>query len=62
MHENRCEFNWWEANREMTVINWESLYYTFGTSRRNYEVAKNFKVSLDEKRKSNLKLLRDKTL
>ena len=46
----------------MTVINLEALYYTFGTSGINYEVAQNFKVSLDEKRKSNLKLLKDKTL
>ena len=46
----------------MTVINLEALYYTFGTSGINYEVASNFKVSLGEKRESNLKLLKDKTL
>ena len=32
------------------------------TSGINYEMVQNFKVSLDEKRKSNLKLLKEKTL
>ena len=56
MHEKRCECSWWEDNKEM------GLYYTFTTSGMNYEVAQNIRVSLNEKRKSNLKLLKDKIL
>ena len=25
MHEKRCEFSWWEGNKEMTIINWGAL-------------------------------------
>ena len=46
--------------QEITIINWGALYYTFGTSDKNYKVAQNFRVLLDEKTKSNLKLLIDK--
>ena len=38
------------------------LHYTFGTSGINYDVAQNFRVLLDEKKKSSLKLLKDKIL
>ena len=43
-------------------MNWGALYYTFGTSGVEYDLAQNFRVLLDEKKKSNLKLLKDKML
>ena len=46
----------------MAIINWGTLYYTFGTSVINYEVAQNFRVLLNEKAKSNLKLPKGKIL
>ena len=46
----------------MKIINWGALYYTFGASGKNYKVVQNFRVSLDEKMKSNLKLLKDRIL
>ena len=47
----------------MAEVNWGTLFhYTFGMSGIDYEVPKNFRVSLDGKRKGNLKLLKDKIL
>ena len=46
MHEIGFEFSWWEVNKEMSIEM---------TSGINYEMVQNFRVSLDEKRKSNLK-------
>ena len=46
----------------MAITNGRALYFSFGTSDINYEVAHNFRASLDEKRKSHLKLLKDKIL
>ena len=43
-------------------MNWRASYYTFGTSRINYDVAQNFRVLIDAKKKSNLELLKDKIL
>ena len=42
------------------MINWGALYYTLGKSGKDYKVAQNYRVSLDGKTKSNLKLLKDK--
>ena len=39
MHEKKCEFSWCEDNKEMTIVNWESLYYTFGASSKHYKAA-----------------------
>ena len=39
MHKKKCEFSWWEDNKEMTKVNSGALYYTFGTSGINYEMA-----------------------
>ena len=55
-------FSWWKDKKEMTIINWGALCYSFGTSGLNYIVAQNFRVSVDEKTKSNLKLIEDKLL
>ena len=55
----RCEFSWWEDKKEMTLTNWRALCYNFGTSGLNYKMTQNFRVSLDEKTKSNLKLIKD---
>ena len=49
MHEERCEFSWWEDIKEMAIINlgaW-TLYYTFGTSGKNCK-----KCRLMKKRKA----------
>ena len=63
MHEKRCEFSWWGDNKEMTIVNLGSLYYAFGASGITYEVAQHLEChNLDIKRKSNLKLLKDKIL
>ena len=62
LHEKRCDFSWWEDKKKMTIINWGALYYSFGTSSKNYKVAQNFRVSLDGKMETNLKLLKDKIL
>ena len=43
-------------------VNWRDLYYTFGTSGKNYKDAHNFRISLDEKTKCNLKLLKNTIL
>ena len=43
------EFRWWEDNKEMAIINWGALYYTFETSGKNFKVAQHFRASLDEK-------------
>ena len=52
MHEKKCEFSWWEDNKEMTKVNSGALYYTFGTSGINYEMAQHFKsVAWWKKRK-----------
>ena len=53
--------SWLEDNKEI-IMNRGSLYYTLRTSGIDYDVAQNFKVLLDEKKKSNLKLLKDKIL
>ena len=58
----RHEFAWWEDNKEMTTVHWGALYYTLGESDKNYIVHQSLRVSVDEKTKSNLKLLKDKTL
>ena len=55
----RCEFSWLEDNKEMTAIKWSDLYCTFGVP---LELTQNFRVSLDEKTKNNLKLLKDEML
>ena len=51
-----------KIKKEMTVIHWGALLYTFGASSKNYKVAQNFRVLLGEKMKSNLKLLKGKIL
>ena len=38
------------------------LYYTFGTSCKNYKEAHNFRISVDEKTKCNLNLLKNTIL
>ena len=58
----RHEFAWWEDNKEMTTVHWGALYYTLKESDKNYIVHQSLRVSVDEKTKSNLKLLKDKTL
>ena len=64
MHESerQYEFSLWKNNEEMTIINSWALHYTFGTSAKNYKVPQNFREQLDEKMRSNLKLLKDKIL
>ena len=47
-------------NKEITIINWGDLYYTFWASGKSYKVAQNFRVLADGKTNSNLKLLKDK--
>ena len=32
MYEKRSKFSWIEDNKEMTIIDWQALYYTFGMS------------------------------
>ena len=54
----RWEISWWEDNKEMTIINWRAFNYSSGTCGKNCEVPQNFRVSLDEKEKNNLKLLK----
>ena len=54
------EFSWWENNKEITIANWETLCYTLGMSLLNYNVIK--KLSLDEKTKINLRLMKGKML
>ena len=54
------EFSWWENNKEITIANWEALCYTLGMSLLNFNVIK--KLSLDEKTKSNLRLMKGKML
>ena len=48
MNEKRLEFSWEEDSKEMTIIN-----QGLGMSCKNYKVAQNFRVSLDEKTKGN---------
>ena len=43
-------------------INCRGLHYTSGTFGQNYKDAHNFRISLDEKANSNLKLLKDTIL
>ena len=57
---NGEEFSWWKNNKEMTIANWEDLCYSLWMSRLNYNVIK--KLSLDEKTKSNLRLMKGKML
>lgn len=54
------EFSWWENNKEITIANWETLCYTLGMSLLNYNVIK--KLSLNEKMKINLRLMKGKML
>ena len=54
MHEKRCAISWWEDNKEI-ILNWGALYHTFGTSGIDYDLVQNFRILLDEKKKSNLK-------
>ena len=56
MQEKRCELNLWEDNKEMPTIDWRALYSTFGAVSKHWKVAQNFRMSLDEKTKNNLKL------
>ena len=39
------------TKRNMSIINCRGLYYTFGTSGKNYKKAHNFRISLNEKTK-----------
>ena len=32
MYEKRSKFSWTEDNKEMTIVDWQALYHTFGTS------------------------------
>ena len=48
-----------KITKKMTIEMAKKTEMTYGI---NQEVVQNFKVSLDEKRKSNLKLLKDKIL
>ena len=41
----------------MSIISCRDLYYTFGTSSKNYKEVHNFRISLDEKMKCNLKCI-----
>ena len=50
------------TKRNTSIINCRGLYYTFGTSGKNYKEAHNFRISLDEKTKCNLKLLKNTIL
>ena len=50
------------TKRNMSIINCRGLYYTFGTSGKNYKEAHNFRTSLNEKTKCNLKLLKNTIL
>ena len=50
------------TKRNMSIINCRGLYYTFGTSGKNYKKAHNFRISLNEKTKCNLKLLKNTIL
>ena len=50
------------TKRNMSIINCRGLYYTFGTSGKNYKEAHNFRISLDEKTKCNSKLLKNTIL
>ena len=50
------------TKRNMSIINCRGLYYTFGTSGKNYKEAHNFRISLNEKTKCNLKLLKSTIL
>ena len=50
------------TKRNMSIINCRGLYYTFGTSGKNYKEAHNFRISLNEKTKCNLKLLKNTIL
>ena len=64
MHEERYEFSWWEDIKEMTTINlgaW-ALYTLSGRLVNTAKWPKNFRMSLNEKTKNNLKLLKDKIL
>ena len=42
------------TKRNMCIINFRGLYYTFGTSGKNYKEARNFRIHLDENTKCNL--------
>ena len=50
------------TKRNMSIINCRGLYYTFGTSGKNYKEAHNFRISLNEKTKCNLKLQKNTIL
>ena len=50
------------TKRNMSIMNCRGLYYTSGTSSKNHKEAHNFRISLDEKTKCNLKLLKDTIL
>ena len=49
-----------KITKKMSILN--CRVYILGTSGKNYTEAHNFKVSLDEKTKSNLKLLKETIL
>ena len=50
------------TKRNMPIISCRGLYYTFGTPGKTYKEAHNFRISLDEKTKCNLKLLKSTML
>ena len=62
MHPKKCGLGWWGQKKEMTIINCGALCCNFGMCGLNYKVTQNFRVSLDEKAKSNLKLIKVKVL
>lgn len=43
----------------MSIIGCRALYYTFGTSGKNYKDSHNFRVTIDEDAKKNLKSFKD---
>ena len=51
-----------EKIKKMSIINYRALLLHFGTSGKNCNQSCNFRVSLDEKTKHNLKLLKDAIL
>ena len=46
----------------MSIINCRAIYYTYGTSGKNYKEAHNFRVSVDENARRNLKMFKETIL
>ena len=62
MHAKWCEFSWLKDKKEMTITNWGALRYNFVAFGLSYKVTQNFRVSLNEKKKSYLKWIKSKVL